>query len=117
MPNDRHDRPRTTSHDGTTRLRVQGHPLRHLELRAWHRLEVALECRPRHVPYLLRLMRRLDEASADLAAPETEAIGWSLEPKIDRKVVAALEEIVAVMREVERVLNGVGDLPEQAGGS
>lgn len=117
MPNDRHSLPHVTPRDGNPRLPVRGQPVRQLELHAWHWLEVALERRPRHVPYLLRLMRRLDEASADLAAPGAGARAWVVDPEIDPKVVAALEEIVAVMRELAQVLNGFGDPPERTGGS
>jgi hypothetical protein len=45
-------------------------------------------------------MQRLEEATAGLVAAETAAIGWVPAPAPDDEVLDALEQIVAVMREL-----------------
>lgn len=85
---------------GAAGARVWGHPVRNLELFAWHWLAGALARAPERAEMLWRLMQRLEEATASLVVAETMAVGWVPPPAPDGDVLDALEKIVAVMREI-----------------
>lgn len=90
------DRPSCTRGDGGAR--VWGHPVRNLELFAWHWLASAITRAPEQSEKLRDLMYRLEEATARLAVPETAAVGWISPATPDADVVDALDKIVAVLR-------------------
>lgn len=84
--------------DGAAGGRLWGHPVRNLELFAWHWLARAAAVAPERADELCRLMRRLEIATSRVAAPETTAVGWVAPVLPDPETLASLEELVAVLR-------------------
>lgn len=84
---------------------VWGHPVRHLEMHAWNWLERALTRYPQKHAQVCGLMRRLEEATAPLTVPDSAAVGWVGEQHVDHDTVSTLEKVVAVMRDLERLLD------------
>ncbi len=80
-----------------------GHPIRHLEMHAGYWAESVLVQKPFAYEAVARLLVELDEALLGFSEPDTGAVGWTAATEPNATIVAGLERLVAVMRELERI--------------